>query len=95
VKVHTILLCLCMILLINGFMGGLGWAGELEELKYQNTNLRIQNLSQQIQMTIQERDKVIEEMKKQGYTFDQNGNFTRPAPKVEKKEEPKKEPAKK
>jgi hypothetical protein len=62
-------------------------AGEKEELTYQNANLRIQNLSLQIQMTMQERDKVIAEMQKLGYTFDQQGNFTRPA---EKKEPPKK-----
>jgi hypothetical protein len=66
-------------------------AGEKEELTYQNINLRIQNLSLQIQMTVQDRDKVIAEMQKQGYTFDQQGNFTRP---VTPKEEPKKEPKK-
>lgn len=84
-KLMTILMMLFLSFILIGLVCGLGWAGEKEELQYQNSGLRIQNLSLQLQIVVKERDQIIEQMKKQGYTFDQNGNFTRP-----KAEEPKK-----
>jgi hypothetical protein len=80
---------LALVLAVMILMASVVWAGDKEELQYQNMNLRIQNLSLQIQMIINDRADLVKEMQKQGYVFDQQGNFTLP------KKEEKKEPAKK
>jgi len=74
---------LIVVLLAVILLATVAWAGEKEELQYQNMNLRIQNLSLQIQMIVNDRADLLKEMQKQGYVFDQNGNFTKPGEKKE------------
>lgn len=80
-----ILVILCGLVVVSNPFITLVFGGELEELKYQNASLKIQIISKDLQTVIQERNVIKNEMIKQGYTFNTDGNFVRPKKSEEKK----------